>query len=110
MRFQRDERILTPQRHHSIEVAHLRDLLPDEAVAQATKFIAIQIADELVHELGSRRTCRPHTVSLELLEDVGAIAIGRHRCDADPARHSARRRNVRASPVLTARLQTSAIR
>ena len=98
LRFQRDQRVLAPERDHSIEVAHLWDLAPDQAIAQATKLIAIQVADELVHELGPRGNCGANTVSLELLEHVGAIAIGRHRCDADPARHSARRRNVRASP------------
>ena len=97
MRFQRHERIQAPQRHHSIEIAVLRDFVLDQAVAQATKLEAIEVADELVHELWSSRTGRTHAVSLELLEDIGTITIRRHRREADPVRQSERRRNMRAS-------------
>lgn len=83
MWLQRDQRVLAAQVHDTIEIARLRNLSADEAIAQATQLEAIQIADEFVYELGSCRWHGVNAVSPELFEHILPIAIRHGRGVAD---------------------------
>src|SRR5215203_1885244 len=70
--------------HNTIVVAHLRDFLAHQAIAQPPQLEAIEVADELVHDLRPGGGRRLDSVPRQLIEHLGAIAIRRHRGVAGP--------------------------
>ena len=73
-RTHRDDAIPLPQLDDTAEVFALRKFLRQQPVAQPPQLVAIQIADEFVHQLrrGPRRG--PRAMLQELVENRGAVA------------------------------------
>ena len=80
---QGDQRVFAAQIDHAIKVAGFQDLLADETISQPAQLEAIQVADEFMYELGSRRGGGMYAVSPELFEHVIAIVIHHGRGVAD---------------------------
>ena len=65
--------------NHTIVITRFRNLAADQCLPQAAQLVAIQIADEVVHDPGRRRRRGADAMQEELLEHLRSIAEGHHR-------------------------------
>src|SRR5437773_971871 len=79
VRLQRNERVLSSELHDTIVVTDLGDFPAHEPVAEAAELVAIQVVDEVVHELRRRGGRGLRAVTGELLEYFGLVTIGHWR-------------------------------
>src|SRR5262245_44496348 len=60
----------------AVVVLRLREFLPQQPLAQDAQLVPVQIADEIVDELGPGPIAGVNAVPPQLLENIGAIPIG----------------------------------
>src|ERR1051325_1895807 len=72
---QREDRVLVPQRDDAIRVGVLGKLSAQQPRAQRAQLIAIEVVDELAHQLGRRRRTRLDAVRLQRRQHVAAVAV-----------------------------------
>ena len=78
VRFERHQRILTPQLDDPIVIPRLRNDAGHERVTQPPKLVPIQVVDEIVDELGRRLSGGAYAVKEELVEHVRSIPMAGH--------------------------------
>ena len=78
-RLEREYGVFVPEFDDAIEVGILRELAAHQPVAQPADFVAIEVVDELAHQLRPRRFPRPDPVCLETFENVPPILINQYR-------------------------------
>src|SRR5450755_4453570 len=70
----REDGVLAAQGVHQASIVLLRKLAPDVAIAQATDFVLVEVADEVAHQFRPRVLGGPDSVPQQLLEHVGTVS------------------------------------
>jgi hypothetical protein len=71
--FQGYERVAASELDDTTEILGTDELAAEKTLSHPPDFVAIEVANQLVDELGPRGGTRTNTVTRQLLEHVGAV-------------------------------------
>ena len=74
-RLEGEHRVLVPQGHDPIVIGVFGKFAAQQPVAQAASFVALEIVDELAHQLRPSRGTRPDAVPFKGRKHVAAVVV-----------------------------------